>query len=122
MDCSNAISVFDSGLRFMDGLGFNAPKISNETSKLAGDSVLLTYEYDATSAGRQVEISYLAGQRGRPAVIVVFLVASSSKRFSVEDWLNANGIGKKIVFSTLKVSHLHENLFIARFWRDLKTL
>lgn len=120
MDYSNAISVFYTGLGFMHGLGFNGPRISIDTTKLAGDSLLLTYE--AQPVGRQVEISYLAGQRGGPAAIVIFLVASNGRRFSIEDWLNANGIGEKIVFSTLKDPGLHENLFIARFCQDWKKL
>ncbi|MEQ6340892.1 MAG: hypothetical protein M3A44_04370 [Gammaproteobacteria bacterium] len=116
MDYSNALTVFDVGLHFMQGLGFKGPQVCMETSKLAGDSLLLTY--DSETAGRQVEVSYLRAQRGRPAAIVVFIVANSGKRFSVEDWLAVNGKANAIEFSTLNNPGLSESLFIERFCHD----
>lgn len=119
MDCSNTIALFSAGLRFMQELGFAGPKVTVETSRLAGEGLLLIY--DGKSIGRRVEVSYLAAQRGRPAVIAVFIAAGTGKRFSVEDWLSANRIAKEIEFS-LENSTLNENLFIERFCGDFKEL
>lgn len=118
MDYSNALSVFDRGLCFLQRMGFYGPKVGMETSKLAGDSLLLIY--DSQKAGRLIEVSYLGAQRGHPAAIAVFIVASGGERFSLEDWLVANKSASSIQFSTLNSPELPEDDFIEQFCHDFE--
>lgn len=120
MDYSNVIPDFKTGLGFLGRLGFIGSVVSVETSKVAGDSLLL--RYDSRLSERQIEVSYLRAQRGRPAAIVVFIGESSGKRFSLEDWLTANGIFGAIQFSTIKTPGASEKQFIEQFFHDLEQL
>lgn len=80
-----ATDILSDELSFLRDLGYQGPVSSTESSRLLGDSLLLTYE---SAFGRSVEIGYAPGGQ-RPTSVSVFVCNSNGDKFSLEDWIAA---------------------------------
>ena len=113
IDYSSSSSMIRKKLNFLNSLGFDRFKMMTESSKLAGDSLLLIYESGST--GRRIDISYSSAQKGRPFAFVVFLFSKDGDSFSLEDYLNLKGKKQAIKLLSDSGSNKSEDDFITEF-------
>jgi hypothetical protein len=120
IDYSISSKILQKELEFLKTFSFDRLKVKKESSKLAGESLLLSYE--STKTGRRIEISYLYAQQGRPYSIVVFIYEKNGESFSLEDWLNSKGKNEKIKLVSDMDSNKFENNFLSTFAKSFERL
>lgn len=113
IDYSGSSKLLQKELSFLMSIGYNKKKVTTESSKLTGDSLLITYE--SSKSGRKIEISFLRAQHDLPSSISVFLFANQNDSFSLEDWLNMKGKKQSIKLVSDMSSNQSENDFLSQF-------
>jgi hypothetical protein len=91
-----------SGFLFLKDLGFVAPAIRVESSRMLGETLVLRFA--STHAKRTVEVGYVSASPDRLAALSVFLCAKTGERFSLEDWVRQNLPTMRLPFTVQTVA------------------
>ena len=120
IDYSGPLKMLQKKLNFLNSFGFDKLRALTESSKLAGESLLMSFESSKT--GRKIEISYLHTQHGRPSTIVIFIFNKNGESFSLEDWLEMKGKKESINLVLNTDLNILENNFLEQFASSFEKL
>lgn len=111
---SPVVQSLAAGLLFLHDLGFAAPTVRGEASRLWGQTSVLTFTGINTKCN--VEVGFAPASESRPITLSVFLCKQTGERFSLEDWVRQRLPASSLSFSLQDAND--EVFFIRQFCKD----